>query len=408
MSKVITFIGTSIFKNYLKEKRDNTFKDYLEDLEDKNFNDYSSELNRINYIKRQLTNWINSLTNEDEIINVSAEIKSITKIYEIFKKEIEIHFLTTDTILSNLAFEVIKDNWDKFSQISSLKIYPQEKEGACIKNLQVKNYDKFKEGLVNLINKIDNIVQGYWENVIFNITAGYKALIPYLTILAQVHKCPIYYIFEDTDVLIKIPYIPISINWEVFQKNENFFFDLEVKEIDEIPSGLVLKEEVESLLEKSGNLITLNPLGIILWEKYKSSFYLIKIFKIAEDYMNGKDDRIKQIFEKSVLELFRRLKSNPNDPDLDHKLANVSPPPGFKTFKHKEENLQVRILYKKEDFKTRYGSLDFRIYIGLVAIGQDVHNVENEYVCTFKQQISKITDFDNYKVRRIKKEEVRL
>ncbi|MDI3478004.1 MAG: hypothetical protein PWQ59_1529, partial [Thermoanaerobacterium sp.] len=73
MSKVITFIGTSIFKNYLKEKRDNTFKDYLEDLEDKNFNDYSSELNRINYIKRQLTNWINSLTNEDEIIKGGEE-----------------------------------------------------------------------------------------------------------------------------------------------------------------------------------------------------------------------------------------------------------------------------------------------------------------------------------------------
>jgi len=44
----------------------------------------------------------------------------------------------------------------------------------------------------------------------------------------------------------------------------------------------------------------------------------------------------------------------------------------------------VRVLYKKEDYKTKYGTSTFRIYIGLIAIGKEVHNVESEYIDYFK------------------------
>lgn len=403
MKKVITFFGTSIFENYLNYDGDSTFQKYLEDLRDKMFDDYESERNRVGFIKKKLFEWISNCRGK-ELINISAEIKSISKIWEEIKEDIDIYFTTSDSILSNIAFEVIQENWGRFANISCFNINPTEKQNAVIKDLQIKDRDKFRNGLVNLINKISGISQELWENIIINITAGYKAVIPYLTVLAQVNKCPIYYIFEDTDALIKIPYIPLDINWQVFKENKEFFFDLEVDEIKEIPSNLKLKEEVESLIEKEDNLISLNPLGVILWEKYKSSVYLFKILPIVNDYVERKDQRIKEIFEKSIMELVRRLRSNPNDPDLDHKLSGINFSQGFKTFKHKVENLQIRVLYKIDEYTTRYNSKDFRLYIGCIAIGQDVHNSENEYIEMFKKQSQKIINYEEYFVYKIEHE----
>jgi len=406
MKKVITFVGTSLLENYRIKNKNNNFNNYFNDLKDKGFSDYENEKNRVSGLKKYISNWVKDKV-KDELIDLCAEVKSIYKIYEEVNDNMEIYFLTSDTVLSNIAFELIKESWKTLPYLSNLKIHPSDKENAVIKDLQINDRTKFKNGLVNLINKVDNISQGYWENVIFNITAGYKAVIPFLTILAQINKCPIYYIFENTDTLMKIPSIPIDLQWEVFKKNEDFFFDLELEGIKEVNDDLQLREEIESLIEKSNNLISLNPLGIILWEKYKSSFYLFRISKIAKDYIDSKKYDVRRVIEKSFLELFRRLKENPSDPDLDHKLNNVNFPEGFKTFKHKEDNLQVRILYKKEDYKTRYGISNYRIYIGNIAVGNDTHNSESEYVETFKKDSEKIKNLRDYHVYRIERKEIK-
>lgn len=399
MKKIITMVGTSIFRNYLDKKEDETLKNYLENLKDKPYKNYEQESNRIKYIKNAFKKWVESTPDK---INISAEVKSIWKISQEIKEEIEIYFLTSDTILSNIAFEVIRETWDKFQDVNKIKFYPDDTNEAVVKGLQVKDRNQFvREGMVNLINKIDKISEKYWGNIIINLTAGYKATLPYLTILAQVNRCPIYYIFEDTDALIKIPYIPIDIKWNIFKKNEDFFFDLE-SDIKEIPQGKNL-EDLGSLIERADNLIILNPLGIVLWENYKNSFYLFKISEICYEYINGHKDR-KNIIEQSFIELHRRLKLNPDHPDLDHKLANVNIPSGFKVFKHKEDNLQVRILYKKEDYKTKYDSTDFRLFIGLIAIGTEVHNTESEYVQLFERNTQKVENFENYRVYRIEKQ----
>jgi len=107
--------------------------------------------------------------------------------------------------------------------------------------------------------------------MIINITAGYKVTIPYLTVLAQINKCPIYYIFEDTDALMKIPDIPLNIDWNVFSENEDWFFNLE-------SNGVIQSKEdtnfgnLESLVERVNNLISLNPLGFVLWENTRVPF----------------------------------------------------------------------------------------------------------------------------------------
>ncbi|ROL57226.1 hypothetical protein D9V84_04325 [Bacteroidetes/Chlorobi group bacterium Naka2016] len=336
-------------------------------------------------------------------IDACAELKSIAKIPQDINEEVEVHFLTSDTILSNIAFEVIEEGWDQFEEVRNIRVYPNNYSEATVKGLQVKDREKFtQEGMVNLINKIFRISQEIWDNVIINITAGYKATIPYLTILAQVFKCPIYYIFEDTDALIKIPYIPIDINWNVFSENQDFLFDLEINEIKEIPSNVKYRTELDSLLELADNLVSLNPIGIVLWEKYKDSFYLFKISPVVSDYLGNNRGR-EETLKKSLIELYRRLRENPDNPDLDHKLTNAKLPEDFKIFKHKEDNLQVRILYKREEYTTRYHSKDFRIYVGLIYLGQEVHNAESEYVKSIQRDLQKISNLESYRAYKIEK-----
>lgn len=160
---------------------------------------------------------------------------------------------------------------------------------------------------------------------------------------------------------------------------------------------------MKSLVEEADNLVSLNPLGITLWEKYKESFDIFMISDEAKKYLEKNKDR-QSVINKSLQDLKRKLKENSTDPDLTHVLANVELPEGFYTFKHGKENFQVRILYKAEDYTTRYGSNDKKIYIGLIAIGSDVQNAESEYVRFWKENSHKKENTENYSTFKIEKE----
>jgi putative CRISPR-associated protein (TIGR02619 family) len=400
MKKIITMVGTSLFENYLEEySNDTNFKnayDYFKNNKSK-ADDLDKELNRKKNIEKSFNE---SYFRNNQ--NASAEIKSLIKLKEELNEELEIYLLYSDTALSRLAAEILQRALSYFEDLKNCPIHSPLK----IKGLQIWNRGEFNEGMVNLIQTIEKISQGYWENVIINITGGYKATIPYLTILAQVNRCPIYYIFEDTESLIKIPFIPIDIKQSIFEKHKELFRKLEREEISELPQGLSEDErkDIFSLLEQTDNLYTLNPLGIILWEKYKKNFEIIYVSDLVQNYI-GQDAGRKVIFEKSAKELKRRYISNPNDPDLNHIIIKgFNNREGFKCFKHKEENLQVRVLYKIKEWETRYGPKEFDIYIGNIKIGSEVHNVENEYVEDFEREIEKIRNIDEYKIYEIKKE----
>jgi len=402
MKKVITMVGTSLFENYLEEhSNDTNFKNaynYFKNNKSK-ANDLDKESHRKGNIEKSLKE---SYFKNNQ--NASAEIKSLIKLKEELNEELEIYLLYSDTALSRLGAEIIHKYLNEYKPYDELKDC-EIKKIIKIEGLQVWDRSEFNEGMVNLIQTIENISQGYWENVIINITGGYKATIPYLTILAQVNRCPIYYVFEDTDALIKIPYIPIDIKQSIFEKHKELFRKLEREEISELPQGLSEDErkDIFSLLEQTDNLYTLNPLGIILWEKYKKNFEIIYVSDLVQNYIS-QDARRKVIFEKSAKELKRRYISNPNDPDLNHKIMGFDNREGFKCFKHKEENLQVRVLYKIKEWETRYGSKEFDIYIGNIKIGSDVHNVGTEYVEDFEREMGKINEIEKYKIYEIKKE----
>src|SRR5690606_36595143 len=116
-----------------------------------------------------------------------------------------------DTIASYMAAEIIKELL--IQEGFEVNFNPKH---DVLKGLQVKDKERFiNEGLSKLIRRVDSIAQSihdglasgedlnsggsYYGNMIFNISGGYKACIPYLTVMAQINGCYMYYIFEDTE-----------------------------------------------------------------------------------------------------------------------------------------------------------------------------------------------------------------
>lgn len=274
MKKVITTVGTSIFENYMETEQKNDIKHHYTLLKDKPESEWEHFNDRIKRLRAILTEW----SKNDE--NASAEIKSILKIKATLKEDIEVYLLATDTIVSRLAGEIINAYFSSHEEIK-IKCYGP----YVIKGLQVSNYDiLIKNGLPNLIQKINEIAQfkegypGYWNDIIFNITGGYKAIIPYMTAMAFINRCNIAYIFEDMDSLILIPQLPIKIDMNVFKDY--------ISEIKELCNGIENYEERKGknyhkfnklenmgLIEKADDLAILSPIGMIFYEHYKGSAF---------------------------------------------------------------------------------------------------------------------------------------
>ena len=247
MKTIITTVGTSLFENYKKPKVKDLFTLYgrqqtetrihnpkieanIREISEKNplAKDYSKFDIKINEIIKGIKEtWLVGVTKDEDkdwafvdksIKNIyaSAEIESILAIYQEQKQDIEVYLLATDTVLSLLASNIIKEILPSYnSAIKSVSI-------EVIKGLQVDNPDDFEtigfDGLVSFIQKLKK------ENkdVVLNITGGYKGVIPIMTILGQLYDIPLNYIYEDTGKLIEIGQLPINFDLSIVELFYNY------------------------------------------------------------------------------------------------------------------------------------------------------------------------------------------
>lgn len=263
--KIITTVGTSLILNEPKSKDYSLDKaDYIAGLFDGK-EDSSS--------KKSIQRLIADLQTKaaENGTKSCAEIASIEKIDP--SGQADIYLLCTETVLSRACGEALKIYFGK-----------RVKEVIVIEGLQVKNVDRFKkEGVVSLLNQLEKIAQNghYWDDCVLNITGGYKAIIPIMTIIGQLKKLPTYYIFEESNVdkyeLIEIPIIPIDYKTVVFEQYWEEFLRFG-KNADEI----VNRNEISNsffndcfgCFEEIEEYLALNPVGKILWWNYKSEFFI--------------------------------------------------------------------------------------------------------------------------------------
>lgn len=141
-------------------------------------------------------------------------------------------------------------------------------------------------------------IEGRYQQLLFNFTGGYKAVIPYLTITAQINDVPMYYTFEETlfskRELIEIPLLPVDFDFSIIEENYVAFESLNPKkEQRNLPSPgqfmkhlyghqkevedkfKDLKEKyklIEEIDENKENKIRLTVLGTLLFNKYQDLF----------------------------------------------------------------------------------------------------------------------------------------
>lgn len=312
MMKILVTVGTSIFDNYLREGNSSPVVNILEKVGSTGGCSATGSMyaKQVDELKRDIEKWIRTRRGN---FDFSAEIKSLYQILRELKEKIEkeggvqIYFLTSDTILGKLAGDILKDyvkndhrNFCEFNVDAFV---------YCIESLRVESRREFYRGVSNLITKVFEIAGGYWDNIIFNITGGYKATVPFMVTLAYFYKRPVYYIFEDTDALVKIPQIPLRedlLDAEKLQPYEEWLCRLKEgiwgdgKKFDELKKSDFYKE-FSHLIEtdEDDKIAILNPIGVLILHVLKENYFC---FCATDEVISAieKDSRLKEILERKL------------------------------------------------------------------------------------------------------------
>ena len=131
-------------------------------------------------------------------------------------------------------------------------------------------------GIVNLIDKIYAILDENKKDknneFILNISGGYKAFIPILTIMGQLNNIPISYIYKESEKPITIAHFPLQFDWGAA---EQYYLHLDnrlLKDNDYISKNEAVVEELKkNLLITKDKPYQLTGLGELLKEHVNSN-----------------------------------------------------------------------------------------------------------------------------------------
>jgi putative CRISPR-associated protein (TIGR02619 family) len=268
MKTVITIVGTSIFENYMSKYPESHLDDNINELKNRPYSEFGNYFEEINIIKRSISG-----KNTDK--NSSAEINSLIEIQkEINDEELKVYLLTSDTILSYLAAEIIVNYFDEFNKINNSKIAVIKENIKLLKGFQVNNRNEFENIGVMSIVKIIKEIKATESNIILNISGGYKIGTPFFTIIGQVYELDTYYIYQDTDELIKVPILPIK--FDELLSEEIYYYLTNLMSIPKINRNKY-KLKYYNLIKFDCNKYILTPIG----ELFKS--YIEEHFPIAKN-----------------------------------------------------------------------------------------------------------------------------
>ena len=366
MRTLVTPVGTSLFTNYLDDKRDQTFSHAYETIRRSPASDWDEYDCEVDDLKRLSLNFI---TRKRE--SASAELQSIAKIQAELNDDIKVQLLASDTIASRLAAEILAD--DTAASILGDQVTVEfDARTDVITGLQVEDPRLFaNEGMTNLIQKIDSIsaIAGGWQATAINITGGFKATVPYLTILAQLQRLPLYYTFEDTDALIRIPQAPLVIDWGLIERHSDILMQID----NGVENWLAFRnqyyqavQDLEAFIEVFDQYALLSPIGRIFWNHYQT-FFVVEL--PSGSYFNY-DSQDRRLVDRAIQELYERLdavlgpdfpkpdecyerirKLGHND-DLNHGGQISDPTKGqdrkMFIFKSTNNDVQTRLLYTFE------------------------------------------------------------
>lgn len=109
----------------------------------------------------------------------------------------------SETVAGKLCAEVVAESIRNASGDCQMVSQPNQVQIQQVNGLRVDNADTFKNSLENLDRMVSNSLQDN-STYYFNITGGFKALIPFATVIAWDHNMKICYLFDKAEKLIII------------------------------------------------------------------------------------------------------------------------------------------------------------------------------------------------------------
>lgn len=204
--KIITTVGTSLVENLRLSRIPSSLRD--------RFSNVGNVKDTLEDFKNSVDDKLSSIKDSD--FTICAELQSIAKIRE-SNVEIEVYLICTDTILSPLCAEFIAKRL--ISNGISVKFKYNNHhiiEGLIVDGANASTTFE-EQGFPNLIQIIKEIEkQASSENrPILNISGGYKALIPVMTIMGQLYNMEVNYMYESSSDIIKLGRLPINFDFDL-------------------------------------------------------------------------------------------------------------------------------------------------------------------------------------------------
>lgn len=248
------------------------------------------------------------LVNEEHYKRISAEFSVINELKKSkrLSENFEVTILHTDTKDGCLAAEINK------------KIIEQEFKTSVklveVENIDVSNSRKLRENLGDFMDKLSReLVQSYKDYTFFAPIGGYKIMTYLGYVIGSFYGYETGYLYEENQVLIKIPPMPIRINieWILTKKdllrrmlNDDivYFSDLNEKDRIFIDENSFFFEKVK---EGEDYLVSLNAYGQFILKDYLSTKKMVSKDLL---YMFS-DTKCSTHIQSNLLNLVSKVKS---------------------------------------------------------------------------------------------------
>jgi putative CRISPR-associated protein (TIGR02619 family) len=111
------------------------------------------------------------------------------------------------------------------------------------------------------------------NEVVFNLTGGFKSLQGFMQTLGMFYADETFYLFESSDVLMRIPRLPIDIDTGAYEEIEKHFLTYRRLSLGISVSPAELSGIAGSMIFTDGESTVLSAWGEIFWDKFTQTHY---------------------------------------------------------------------------------------------------------------------------------------
>ncbi|HED03622.1 MAG TPA: hypothetical protein ENI60_02505 [Candidatus Fraserbacteria bacterium] len=149
-------------------------------------------------------------------------------------------------------------------------------DAKCIEGLQAEGPEAHQKW-GTAVNNLADLLCEQWEGTTeelepwLNITGGYKGITPFSSLIGLLSKVPVVYLYETSDRLIHLPYMPIQfklLEWHEYAHRLKYILELPADKVKERVESL--PRWLQNLLQRSNNQYILTPLGRAIKAGYDS------------------------------------------------------------------------------------------------------------------------------------------